>query len=45
VIPWPFRMSASIADEAGWVANTGIGMDPSNNYESVGTKGSDRLGG
>ena len=33
-----FRMSASIADEAGWVANTGIGMDPSNNYESVALK-------
>ena len=33
-----FRMSASISDEEGWVKNTGIGMDPSNNYSSIALK-------
>lgn len=33
-----FRISASISDEAGWVNNTGIGMDPSNNYSSIALK-------
>ena len=44
-----FRMSASISDEDGWVSNTGIGMNPSNNYSSnavkaaIGWQVSDRL--
>ena len=33
-----FRMSASISDESGWVKNTGIDMDPSNNYSSIALK-------
>ena len=44
-----FRMSASISDEDGWVSNTGIGMNPSNNYSSnvlkaaIGWRVNDRL--
>ena len=44
-----FRMSASISDEEGWVSNTGIGMNPSNNYSSnalkaaIGWRVNDRL--